>query len=108
MAPHPNNISAAASTRKRFSRAKSTSLRIICWSPLLLHGVLEYESVRYHPIAGRNAAHNLLHVVGQHVPGGHFLAAEAAVSERRVNPLAIMQVKNGAGRHGGALFQGVA
>ena len=38
------------------------------------------SALRYHLVARLDPADDFLHVAGQHVPGGHFQAPEAAVS----------------------------
>src|SRR5580704_12822181 len=92
-----NSMTVAARTIMRFWREKSTNLPIMNYASLL-HGVLEDERVGDHHRPGLDPPHDFLHVVRQHVAGTHFQAAESPVSDRRVHPFTIVQVKNGARR----------
>src|ERR1700677_2134715 len=96
-------MSAAASTRKRLLREKSTSLPIIdCLS--LLHRILEHQRSLHYLIAGLQTGDHLLQIVGKHASRNDFLTPEAAASERGVDPFAIVQVQNRGGGDGGVLF----
>ena len=68
---------------------------------LLLHRVLEIEGVGDDLIAGLESGDDFLLLVGQHDSGDDRGAAEVAVAERHIDPLAVVQVKNGGGGNGG-------
>src|ERR1700678_2424202 len=106
--PPAKRISARPRTRSRLFSAKSTMRRIIylaCLSrcsKLLLHRVLQWQGVRDHAIAGLQAGNDLLHVAGKHAARLHFETLEVERSDRRINPLAIVQVQDRGCGNGGA------
>src|ERR1017187_3414070 len=93
MMPQPNSRRATTTTRKRLLSAKSTRPRIIARS--LLHCVLQNEGVLDHALPRLNARPNLLHVAWEHGAAGHFHAPESPVFSGHVDPVAIVQMKDG-------------
>src|SRR5208337_3036908 len=94
-------------TSRRLFRAKSTTRRIIYCSRLLLQRVLQHQSIQDHSISGFDTGNNFLLVAGERFSSNYFQALEMprAVRNRRVDPLAIMQVQNGGGGNRGPSFR---
>src|SRR5580692_893183 len=57
---------------------------------LLLHGVLQCQSIRDHLDSGFEPGNNFLHIVGKHDSRDHFQPFEMPRAYRGVDPLAIM------------------
>src|SRR5579863_9413194 len=104
---------APASTRKRFSRAKSTNLAIIGCSPLtaglltllllalLFRRVLESERVGHHARSRLYARYHFLHVAGERDAGCDFYTLKSAVGHRHEDPVAVVQMQNRRSRNHG-------
>src|SRR5580692_4518725 len=110
---------AMAKTTNLLLRAKSTSARIIsCPRSLasvpvrpasLPEHVVEYESVRYHLLAGRQTRLDFLqiHVVFQEIPSDDFNAPELVAGRRNVDEIPVMHVQDGGCRNDGVHFRGL-
>src|SRR5260370_37882809 len=83
-------MSAPARTRKRFSKAKSTTLRII----LLVHRILKYQCILNDLYSGLEARDDFLHVSGKHDPAGDFCALKPFVRCENANPVAVVQMQD--------------
>ena len=65
----------------------------------LLHRGLENQCVGYHASARFDSTHDLLHVIGEHVPANHLNSPKTSVFDWRVNPFTVVQMKNRRGRY---------
>jgi hypothetical protein len=68
-----------------------------CANHLLVPRGFKQECVGNHLLAGLNSGENLLPVAVEHFAGMHFGALELVAAGGKINPIAIVQVKNGIG-----------
>jgi hypothetical protein len=59
---------------------------------LLLHRILEHQSVLNHLCAGFNAGDYFLHIAREYLPGGHFDTPELLVARRYIDPIPVVQM----------------